>query len=432
MASKKKSGKSKNDDGTEVHEDEREEKEDSEEELDENEIDNRQKVEIKKKSHYKDGPPKFDESKYTWLQFKKKLNLWESLTPLDDTEKGSIVYLSLTGRAEEIVRNIPENVIKSRNGYKRIVEALDKIFIRDINQDVYLTYKEFEELKRESDVNIKDFLIKFDDLKSRLNMLHMELPEGVLVYRLLQSANLSADDKRACVTSVVEFTYDHMKSTLLRICADEVTRKTENFSNLRIKEEECFYTEGIPEENKTFYTSNYRGRFNRGNFNSQYRGNNRYDRGNTQRGNNRYNNSKRYENSNRYDNNQYENSNNNQYNGKGNGNYKGRGKFSNNKLNPMNSEGNVTRCNICDSKYHWQYSCPDRNTATVTKEELNLYTILQTTSEEDRTTLVNESTGRAVVDSGCNKTVMGEKWYETYKNALSNENREKIQMKKSE
>ena len=81
----------------------------------------------KGKSSYKDGPPVFDENRETWKQFKKKLNLWEALTPLKDTEKGSIVYLSLKGKAEEIVRNLSEKQIRSKNEYSTIVNALDAV-----------------------------------------------------------------------------------------------------------------------------------------------------------------------------------------------------------------------------------------------------------------------------------------------------------------
>ena len=52
------------------------------------------------------------------------------------------------------------------------------------------------------------------------------------------------------------------------------------------------------------------------------------------------------------------------------GSFRGRGQWTKNQrnfkggsdakriINPAQAEGNVTRCRICDSKFHWQHDCP--------------------------------------------------------------------------
>ena len=97
-------------------------------------------------------------------------------------------------------------------------------------------------------------------------------------------------------------------------------------------------------------------------------------------------------------------------------------KIRKNKLNPVDKQGKLTRCIICDSKMHWMKFCPHKSSAkpvnvveTVSDnddnddEEVNI--ILMTNEYE---VLINEMEINAIIDTACTKTVAGENWFHNY------------------
>ena len=106
------------------------------------------------------------------------------------------------------------------------------------------------------------------------------------------------------------------------------------------------------------------------------------------------------------------------------------------RANPLDRDGNPMRCFICDSKFHWARDCPDahenrrENDDADDKEEtvhLSLFMGYTSSGKGGKLpTLVEESEGCAVLDTGCTNTVCGASWYEGYVNKLSAFDRSKI------
>ena len=91
-------------------------------------------------------------------------------------------------------------------------------------------------------------------------------------------------------------------------------------------------------------------------------------------------------------------------------------------------EGEVFRCLICDSKYHWARQCPHayENHGKSSKEEetdcVQMALFIGYTGEMDSfklNSLVNESKVSAVLDTGCSTTVCGGQWLSEYLKTLS-------------
>ena len=95
------------------------------------------------------------------------------------------------------------------------------------------------------------------------------------------------------------------------------------------------------------------------------------------------------------------------------------------RLNPLYSEGNVSRCNICDRKFHWARKCPDayENQSQDSRGRTETISLFQSLNHyaNDMRVFVGETLSCAVLDSGCTQTVCGRKWLECYRDSLSNE-----------
>ena len=378
----------------------------------------------------KNFPPSFDESNYTWKEYKKELSMWQSITSLDKKQQGPALYLALKGKAKDVTKDVDSDKITAEDGLDTIVKALDDIFKKYENQEAYMTYKQFEEYKRPRDMKVKDYIIKFESLHSKLKSMRMDLPEGVKAYRLLQSGNMTVDETKLCLATITEFKYDDMKKQLMKICGDEVSFSSSNsgLKSTEIKEEPVFLAESTgmndlsqKQDGCDFASENYR---EEAAFFSGNRGNRfQYNRGN--RWNTR-------------------GSNQNYRGGRQRGGFRYRGRVnatSKNQINPNSANGEVSRCDYCGSKFHWQYNCPDMLFNTQSKrdnsnivgmcknherQEINLHVHQASTEEIDG--LIGETIGMAIVDSGCSKTVAGEQWLALYKETLDDDDRNKIDM----
>ena len=67
----------------------------------------------------------------------------------------------------------------------------------------------------------------------------MILPNGVLVYRVLNSANLNQEEMKLCRATITELKYDMMVKQLVKIYGDTASPNVSNAGE--VKEEPVFY-----------------------------------------------------------------------------------------------------------------------------------------------------------------------------------------------
>ena len=69
---------------------------------------------------------------------------------------GPAVYLTLTGRAREAVRDLKPADIGKETGLDEIIVKLDAVYLKDENTHAYVAFKEFYEFKRASGENFSE------------------------------------------------------------------------------------------------------------------------------------------------------------------------------------------------------------------------------------------------------------------------------------
>ena len=96
-------------------------------------------------------------------------------------------------------------------------------------------------------------------------------------------------------------------------------------------------------------------------------------------------------------------------------------------LNPKYVDGEILRCNICDSIYHFAKSCPEGwENINKVNEDSDAWDVHL--SMGDQQVFMCETVNAAVLDSACTKTVTGRAWRDTYLESLSNEERSQIKI----
>ena len=149
-------------------------------------------------ANYKAPPLLKEDSNYEL--WKKEITLWKTFTDLDAKKQGPAICLSLTGKAREAALELSVENFSSDTGVVQLLAKLDELYLKDKDQLPHATYDSFENFKRPPDMSIKDYLITSEGLHHKI--LQYTLPEPVLAYRVLKSANISPEKEQlACATS---------------------------------------------------------------------------------------------------------------------------------------------------------------------------------------------------------------------------------------
>ena len=278
---------------------------------------------------YKNVPKLSDKIQYeVWV---KELKLWSMCCKLEKKEQGPAVVISLEGNARQAALDIDMSVLNSDDGLQAVINKLNGLYLKDENQRIYVALKTFEKYQRPAEESIDNYLNKFDLMYCRLKNHKIILPDAVLAYRLLESANLEKSKSDLVRATIKQMSFDEMKTQL---------RKLEDIAVTSVRDDGGFQIKEEPDDvlyNQRF--SNQRGgRSSRGRGGRSLRG--AHGGGFSNRGNYNNNDSSRNFNTDNTTSNSRGNFNN--YRGRG-GRNRGRG-----------------ACFNCQSTQHWARDCPNK------------------------------------------------------------------------
>ena len=325
-------------------------------------------------------PPKLTDLE-EYEDWAKEIQIWQALTILPPKKQGAAIYLSLEGKARQCCKSIPVEELTGDDGVTTLLNKLKELYAKDNDQLAYQAYENFETFQRTSTMTTTDFINEWDRLYEKCKAKEMALPEGVLAYRLLKSANLTTEQQTLVRATITDLKLDAMKKRIRAIFDN-----TLNFSESAcapIKVEPAFHAEAETEEEVLYNQSSRRG----SGYNYRSRGRGSYSRGNP-RGM-----FKDYQKS--YD-------------------YNSQKKVYNQKLNPPTSSGHPSKCSICDSIMHWAKDCPHNE---INKNKVVLFS--NGLDETVRDSFALETFNHGVLDSGCSTTVCGKVWLDNYMSNLT-------------
>ena len=65
-------------------------------------------------------------------------------------------------------------------------QKLDKLYLKDDTHYAYEAYERFETFSRVPSMTVSDYIIEFEHLYNKAKQHKMELPDGVLAYRVFE------------------------------------------------------------------------------------------------------------------------------------------------------------------------------------------------------------------------------------------------------
>ena len=368
-------------------------------------------------------PPCFNAKYDDYSKWKRKLNLWKSVTEVEKKKHAGLILLRLDDDTQDtILEALGETDVNIDAGSQLVIDKLDAIFEKNKTISAFETYEAFECFKRSPDMSVSDFITEFEKRNNKIKAIKIELPDGVLAYRLLKSANLSQYNENLIKATITELKYDEMKEQMKKIFSS--AKESPDFceQNIKIESDTC-YNEPCEE---VLYGRNFSGKRN------PY---------------------KRYPD--KFVNTDFKSpSPKSQVSQRKNYEKTSSATFKRRHKNPLDQYGNVTRCNNCESVNHYFSDCPDRFSRhdkfkpsrtyyedghhSDEEEELDTKMNHQLTLFQDDygdpsklKTLVRESMSAAVLDCGAPITVCGQTWLSCYLETLSEEDLRKCVYKSS-
>ena len=352
-----------------------------------------------------------DEERYeVW---RSDLLIWCDLCELPKKKQAQAVHLSLPegSRARDATSEIDRDDLKKETGVEIILEKLDDLFLADKGRRQFSAFKELYNLRRPTNVGVSNFVKDFEHAYFKFKAQDMQLPDSVMAFMLLASSALSDSESQLVMSSLADVTYKAMKSALKKIF-DQSIEKAPVIAPVHVKQEEVIAYAGEGDSSVADSTGAgdvYYARAGRP-WRGRARGRGRPARGRGGRMPLSGANSERI--------------------GGTSGGYR--------RKNPLDHDGNVSRCVICDSCLHWARDCPhshERREASGAEEpagdeavQLSLFMGL-TGDEETKQklqTLAHDSVGSAILDTGCINTVCGEEWLDKYVDMLNEADKAKI------
>ena len=120
-------------------------------------------------------------------------------------------------------------------------------------------------------MNMKEFLNNFGHLYNTLKVYQLKLPDGVLAYRVLKSANLSEENEKLAGATITTLTYKSMTEQLKKIFGD-MSKSLSQQVHLMV--EPTFHHENLGPDEEVNFVSRRRFQYKGKRSHSTYRGRN--------------------------------------------------------------------------------------------------------------------------------------------------------------
>ena len=366
------------------------------------------------------SPPIFDPEcrEKSYEVYRTELSFWAKFTSLPKRKMGLAVALSLPEGSNIRTKLFSELSIEDLDcdsGLTKLLEYLDKIYLKDDLISAREIFTEFIRFTKKDKDTMESYIMEFDRLYRKAEKYDiLKVANGAKGFMLLESAKLEHKDEQLVLTGVnfdeKDRIHEQMSASLIKFHGKQVITNKDKSGSIQVKDEDSFYSAGYKNRGASGgYSASGRGAS--GGYSASGRGNSI----------------------------QFQRQNKNQYSPVVNTPKK--------KMNWLDSQGNVTRCRHCGSKFHYVRGCPDRdvyekpnvyetthisdenydceNKDNMPKKDVYLTGNIHTKST-DMLALVTETFNCAVLDTACSSTVCGGGWANCYLDSLDEETRNKV------
>ena len=107
-------------------------------------------------------PPSFDRASDDYVKWKRKFELWQTVTDVEKKKQGGLVLLRLDkGTQDIILEKVTTDDVGKDDGIDKVIAQLDALCDRDAAVTAYEKYEHFERYVREAKDRVNEIEIWF-------------------------------------------------------------------------------------------------------------------------------------------------------------------------------------------------------------------------------------------------------------------------------
>ena len=148
--------------------------------------------------------PKFSGKQSDYKGWKGQVEDWLVVCGEDVKYPGIEIRLSLEGKALEVTEGIDRELLKKKDGEKVIIDKLDKVYLKDTLMENYGKMKHYFKIERGSGEKMSDFIVRYETAASECSKaMGKSLLEGEAKgFHVLEQANLTDNQKQMVLAAL--------------------------------------------------------------------------------------------------------------------------------------------------------------------------------------------------------------------------------------
>ena len=162
--------------------------------------------------------------------------------------------MSLKGTAQETVLELDTAVIHAEDGCDKVIEKLDKLYLKDATLEKFENLESFDSFMRKPNTTIQEHIHQFEKLYKKIKDKGTTMSDDLLAYKLLKSVQLSHQDEKIVKGTTGDLTLENMKTQLKKIFPDSGLKPTTIKDDL-VPNEINEVEGGFVDSAETFYNS---------------------------------------------------------------------------------------------------------------------------------------------------------------------------------
>ena len=369
--------------------------------------------------------------KADYITWKKEVTIWKQGTNAKPAQMASKLIMNMRGKPRATALDIDPTKLGVNDGLKNLLEALDSLYNKDGTQVLFAAIDDFESYRRPQVMGIDEYVLEFQTRYRSLKQLSAAssgddlYADAILAYRLLNQASLS-DSQRQLIKATCNngLSFAKMEEQLRRTFGDGInmtgTAQSSRDDN-KIKIEPTFMARShdqcgeFEDRRRSQFENGSRSHFE-DRSRSQFEENEDtvYFNGATYR--------KGWDRQPENTPNVYQRD-------------RFRGKpYDRNRGSGSNRGRSSYDCFLCGEKGHMVRECPQNRVQGNSKQDR--YSFFQTDfavpNSGEQEAFLEETSNRALLDTGASETVCGESWLQKYEESLPEVDRSWIKMESCE
>ena len=174
-------------------------------------------------------PPAFNSSEKSFEMWKTEVEMWVEVCGEAEEKQGVILALSLPEKdqsriREQVMEELSLSKLKIATGVSVLLDFIESKVGKDDMEDSLHKYEEFKNCQRKDGQDICDYIHEFEQKYHRILKKSIVLPEEILCFELLTSANITKQEKML-VLSGIDF---DKKTTLFELAKKSLKKFKSN------------------------------------------------------------------------------------------------------------------------------------------------------------------------------------------------------------